>query len=113
MKTFPRGKIYGKEHPGQDKMLDFYDCVPFTRSADKYGYKCPTSLKPNMTIDEYALCKTDITDPKVQAELAKKAGVVLPKKVQYKLKKKSVKKPTAPKSATNSKKKDGRFIIEF
>ena len=86
--------------------LDFYDCVPFTRSAYKYGYKCPTSLKPNMTIKEYALCKTNITDPKTQAELGKKAGVDVPKKVQYKMKKKSVKKSSPPKSATNSKKRD-------
>ena len=97
---------------------DFYDCVPFTRSVDKFGYKCPTSLKPNKTTDTFALCKTNITDPRVQAELAKKSkGQVQaqkpavnskPKvKVPFKVKKKSEKKVNRPEQGQNqSKKKD-------
>ena len=114
LKTFPRGKIYGKEHPGKDKMMNFYDCVPFTRSVDKYGYKCPTSLKPNKTMDTFALCKTNITEPRVQAELAKKSGANAvdkkPKrKVPFKVKKNSEKIVTKEVSApapNHSKKKD-------
>ena len=45
----------GKDIPGKDKVMDFYDCVPFTRSLDKFGYKCPTSLTSKMTIDNYVL----------------------------------------------------------
>ena len=73
------------------------------KKFDKFGYKCPTSLKPNKTMDTYALCKTNITDPRVQAELAKKskgqaqaqkpAVDSKPKvKVPFKVKKKSEKK---------------------
>ena len=65
-------------------MLDFYDYVPFTRSVDKFGYKCPTSLKPNMTMDTYALCKTNITDPKVQAESARNLKLIHPKNPRLK-----------------------------
>ena len=57
--SFPRGRVYGEEFKGKDKILEYWDCVPLTeRSKDKkFGYWCPTSLKKNGMRDTYAYCK--------------------------------------------------------
>lgn len=123
IKTFPRGKIYGKEYEGQDKVMDFYDCVPFSRRLDKYGYKCPTSLKKNMTIDTYGLCKSNITVPKVQKEIAEKAKAEAEKAkgeketeeaakkiIKFKIK---TKKATATTSRESNTKKKDIFAVNY
>jgi len=59
LSTEPRGRIYKGTNGKKDEIKQFWDCIPVTSRSKKdpiFGYKCPTSLKKDKTIDTYAFC---------------------------------------------------------